>query len=380
MSSATDTKTTTQALTDLLLNLVRFRTLSHDHDANREALDWVQEQLEGLPLITKRFENQGFPALVATTTGAANHRAPKLWLGAHMDVVDAPDPEFDPYVRDGRLYGRGSHDMKFAIAVFITLLQELGSSLEDYDLGFMITTDEELGGFKGVKWLLDDLGYRGDVALIPDCNGSWTMEMGAKGIVWWELSATGRAAHAGRTWDGVNAIDEIMKFVEHVRHNIVQEPCGDDNHKHTTVNLGNIRGGSSVNKVADSAVASLDVRYTPGDGIEKVLDWVAAAEKTVPTVKARSLMTEHPYVVAPHQAVDHFNAVTQAMIGKMPTPIIAHGSSDARHFAKHAIPTINVTPHASGFHVDGEWIDLADLHRYYKVVQQFTEERTRLEK
>src|SRR5580700_6626796 len=117
MPSATDHKL--QILTDHLTHLVSFPTITKDQSTNRAAIDWIEQQLTGLPLHIRRLENHGFPILIATTKNTKN---PKLWLAGHIDVVAAPPDSFKPRVVDGKLHGRGTHDMKFAIAAFITLV------------------------------------------------------------------------------------------------------------------------------------------------------------------------------------------------------------------------------------------------------------------
>lgn len=368
----TTANSTTSTLTELLTHLVRFPTITSDKATNQVAIDWIEEQLSGLPLHVHRYVSQGHPMLVATTR---NTRSPKIWLAGHVDVVHDGPGGFKPVVRDGRLYGRGTHDMKAGIAVFIALLQELGDDLRDYDLGLMITSDEEIGGAHGVKWLLEQ-GYRGKVAFIPDSGASWKMEVGAKGVMWWEITATGRSAHASRTWDGVNAIEQLVRFVDHVRAHLPTEPCGDPGHQHTTLNFANITGGSATNQVPSNAVGRVDLRITPDVGLETVTSWFEDAKIAVPGVEAKAVLADAPYHVTDERPIALFRDITRSVTGAVPEATMAHGSSDARHFAAFRIPTINCSPTGSGFHVPNEWIDLEDLTRYYEITKQFVERWT----
>lgn len=367
MPSVTDNKL--QILTDHLTHLVSFPTITKDQSTNRAAVDWIEQQLSGLPLHIRRLENRGFPALIATTKNTKN---PRLWLAGHIDVVAAPPESFNPRISDGKLHGRGTHDMKFAIAAFLTLLQELGDDLDKYDLGLMITSDEEVGGFDGVKWLLEDLNYRGKAVIIPDSNGSWQMEMGAKGVTWWELNATGKSAHAGRSWEGVNAIDEIIGFIDYLETRFIGEPCGDPQHKHNTINLGTIRAEGATNQVPKHATATVDIRTIPGMPQSTLADWMADAEQKFPSVRVKSLIMDPAYEVEMNPIIELFEKLTQKIAGHDIGHFINHGSSDARFFARYGIPTINVTSTGSGYHVDDEWIDLDDLGVFYEVLTTFT--------
>jgi succinyl-diaminopimelate desuccinylase len=365
------TKPITATLTEILSHLVRFPTLSADHATNRAALDWVEEQLRGLPLHIQHHEHNGYPSLTAITKRT---KAPRLWLSGHMDVVPGTPSSFKPVVRDSRLYGRGTHDMKSGIAVFITLLQELGPKLSKYNLGLMLTSDEEVGGADGVRWLLDDQGYRGEAAFMPDSGASWGIEMGSKGVLWLEVTATGRAAHASRPWDGLNAIDQINQFVGLLRTHLHHEPCGTPDHNHTTINFGTITGGTVANQVADSATARIDIRITPDIGLGTVIEWIEAAKTQVPGIETEFLITDPPYMVANMKPLHLLRQITHDITGHSPTATVAHGSSDARFFARHKIPTATMSAGGSGFHVPREWIDLADLTRYYEVTRRFVDE------
>jgi acetylornithine deacetylase/succinyl-diaminopimelate desuccinylase-like protein len=81
----TESATITKTITDLLSHLVRMPTVTSNAATNRAALDWVEEQLAGLPLRVKRYEQNGHPSLVATTRQST--KQPRLWLCGHLDVV-----------------------------------------------------------------------------------------------------------------------------------------------------------------------------------------------------------------------------------------------------------------------------------------------------
>jgi succinyl-diaminopimelate desuccinylase len=365
------TKSITDTLTALLTHLVRFPTITGDNATNRAALDWVEQQLHGLPLDIKRLDNHGVPALVATTPGVSDANKPKLWLMAHMDVVAGEAADFTAVQHQGRLYGRGSHDMKFAIACFIALLRDLGPDLPNYDLGLLLTCDEEAGGRYGARWLVQDLGYRGSAVFVPDSSTPWKMQVSAKGIARFKLTANGQAAHASRPWQGSNAIDTLMAFANQVRSNVPTEPCTDPHHRHNTVNLSTINGGLAVNQVPASATAEIDVRYNPDTNYDVIAGWIEQAKATVPNVDAELIVSDPPYHVDPGEAGEIFKAANLEIAGQEINDHHAHGSSDDRWFGWVGVPAVNVGVIGSGYHTSPEWVDIADLVRYYKVTQRF---------
>src|SRR5680860_1035635 len=109
-------------LEDYLIDLIQFKTLSKDFKENGEALRWIENEIKDLPVFIKRYEKNGFQSLVITTKKT---KTPKIMLAAHLDVVKGSKNIFQPVIKDGKLYGRGVFDMKYAIACYLKLLQEL---------------------------------------------------------------------------------------------------------------------------------------------------------------------------------------------------------------------------------------------------------------
>lgn len=369
----TTTDTTTETLTELLMHLVRMPTVSSDPATNRAAMDWVENQLQDLPLTIKRHERNGVPSLTATTAAVKDPKAPKLWLAAHTDVVPGTPAMFEPRIADGRIYGRGTHDMKFAIATYLLLLHELGD-LGNYDLGLMLTADEEIGSLDGVGWLAGELGYRGQTVLLPDSVKTWEVETGHKGTAYWHLTAHGKEAHGSRTWEGDNAILRLFNFITELRKHTVAEPCGDPKHNHNTINIGKINGGNVVNQVPARAEADIDIRLTRGATLDDAADWVHQAQLAVPHVDAVQLDMQIKPTELPQTApVLLFAGLAEAAIGRPMERVYAHGGTDARWFTNHGIPVITVAPTGGGFHTGDEWVDQAEVTRFYEVTRQFVE-------
>jgi succinyl-diaminopimelate desuccinylase len=137
---------------EILEKLVWFHTTADDEQSIFEALDYVSGYLIDRGMHVNRFESNGHESIVATVN--PDTKTPKVMLAAHIDVVPAPDEMFAVRKEDGKLYGRGVLDMKFAIAAYMQLADELQNHLQDYDFGIMITSDEELAGMNGVPKLL----------------------------------------------------------------------------------------------------------------------------------------------------------------------------------------------------------------------------------
>ena len=357
------------ALKDTLKKLIEFRTVTGRNEEIKKAYAWVRHELKGLPVYFKEYEFNGVPNLVITTK--KDQKNPKVWLAAHMDVVDGTEAAWQIRESDGRLYGRGTHDMKFAIACFVELCKSLGQSLSRHDIGIMLTGDEEIAGYNGTRALVEEAGYRGGVVFLPDGGGVWKFEEAAKGYCKLAVTASGQPAHASRPWQGKSAIHTLLRFLLEI-----ETICGeywqtDEEHWHLTHTIAMINGGLTRNQVAGDAEAVIDIRFTTLEeyaDFKAKLDAVAAAHSRISVLEEQ--YTEPHSVSREHEAAAIFASVA-AKSGIECGWSYAHGASDARHFSAHDIPVLLIWPNASGLHSDEEWIDLADLERYYRVLKEW---------
>lgn len=260
--------------------------------------------------------------------------------------------------------------MKFALACYIKLFQDLGKQIRDYDVGIMITCDEEIGGWNGVRRLLHE-GYTSQICFLPDNGGTnWEFEHGAKGAWHVTIKTSGTAAHGSRPWLGDNAIDQLTTIITEFKKSFITEPCEEGLHGHATINIGTITGGVAINNVPHEAEAGIDIRFITADEQKKLqtaLESILARyQKSTYTTNmlgnAYQIDTAHPY----HQ---QFQQIASEKYAITPTFNVSHGSSDARYFLEHEIPTILVRPNGGGHHSDEEWVDIVSLGQFYEVMR-----------
>jgi succinyl-diaminopimelate desuccinylase len=359
-------------LVTLLSHLVRFPTVSSDLATNRAALDWIKYQLRHLPLHVHDSIRNGVPSLVLTTQPTQH---PKVLLMAHMDVVPGGPELFELRQENGRLYGRGVFDMKLAIAEYMKLFLELGDRLADYDLGMMITCDEELSGEDGVGHLVR-AGWRADVVINPDAGSDWDIERAAKGKLYYRVESRGDSGHGSRPWAYRNAIVQLMAFLQDYRGHFATEPCGDAAHPHDTLTIGTIKGGTVHNQVPDYAEAELDIRVMPGEnGVQnlKNLAYETAARYEGITLVGESLSPvfetdpENEYI----RLMEH---LITSVTGRKPRYVLSHGATDSRYFAGLGIPFILTRPKGGGQHAVDEWVDAKGVEQFYDIIRAFVEQ------
>jgi acetylornithine deacetylase/succinyl-diaminopimelate desuccinylase family protein len=207
-------------------------------------------------------------------SGAATR--PTLIVNGHTDVVPvvperwSSDP-FAPSVVAGRLYGRGSADMKGGLAAAICALATLGSAGYEpaCDLVFQFVADEERGGALGTRTLLESGLLQGDACLVPEPT-SLAVCVAERGLLQGEILIKGRPAHGSRPREGVSAV-EIGAQIALALH---AADFGGPDHPllgQPTANVGTFHGGSALNVVAEQAQVGFDRRLLPGTSLEEAL-------------------------------------------------------------------------------------------------------------
>ena len=182
-----------QQYLELSKQLIRLKT-THDpenmseHDRCR---DLLKAEAEKHGLKTKLIPSDPYPSLLAGLD--VDTLNPSLMLSCHLDVVQAREEQFEPHIQDNKMIGRGTSDMKFAVPVFFNVLNRLDTGKEKILLAF--TFDEEIGGNKGVRYLLDEVGLRPAVAFIPDGGDNFQIEAEEKGVFLFRVKTSGKSAH-----------------------------------------------------------------------------------------------------------------------------------------------------------------------------------------
>lgn len=349
-------------LADYLQWLVAMPTVTDHIQANSDALNYVGMLLKNRGMHVNYHSWNGVGSLVATTRLT---KKPALMLAAHIDVVPADDRMFTLREEDGKLYGRGVLDMKFALAAYLDILDGLGDSLKTYDLGIMLTTDEEIGGPSGVERLIET-GYIPKVCVLPDGGDDWQIQLFSKGVLQVKISAAGTPAHGSRPWLGDNAIIKLMTALDSIR-----ETFGKQNAGTNTINIGMISGGEAINQVPEHAEALIDIRVISEEEKTKILKKIRAICNTgsldvsvLVDGATGNFSLSDPYIA---RFAKHINEVTGVeVIGSRTL-----GSSDARHFSKIGVPCISLYPVGGGHHGPEEWINKTSLYQFRDILLRF---------
>lgn len=222
-----------------------------------------------------------------------------LVLSGHLDTVGVADmtiDPFDPIIRDGRLLGRGSADMKGGVAAALAAARDLSSEEFTGTLILALTADEEEAG-RGCRRLVDG-GLRADGAIV--CEPTELAIMPAhKGFAWIQIDFHGQAAHGSRPDRGVDAIRHAGLFLTRLEE--LEASLGQRKRHRLlgsgSIHAGTVRGGTAPSVYPAHCCLTLERRTLPGESVAAIKSEVAfllaQLRSDVPTLDADLEITLH---------------------------------------------------------------------------------------
>ncbi len=338
-----------------------------DIDQNRKALDFIESKISKKAIV-KRIKNGNAESFIASNIDT---RDPDVCFLVHADVVAGKPAQFKMTIKKGIAYGRGVSDMKFSIPMGYALLNELIERKSDISFAFIVTTDEETGGFEGAAYLAKQYKLRPKVLIVPDGGDDLIFVNRSKGVCALRIDATGTPAHSSRIWDGKNALEPIIALCGAVLKRYKQNNRRES--WKTTVNIGKLQGGISANQVCPEAYAILDFRFPETTTFKAIRDEVSAlARKIDSSLKISTHSIGSPTSVDINEpVVKMFIKCFEKSVGKKIQIKGTYGASDARHFADLDIPILMIKPTGGDIHGDNENISIDSCLTFYQALQDF---------
>ena len=327
---------------EILTRLVGFDTTSRN--SNLELIEWVEAYVAPLKPQLRRVPNaDGTKTNLIISFGPLT--APGgVVLSGHTDVVpvDGQDWTTDPWTLtelDGRLYGRGTCDMKGFAACALALAPAMARANLMAPIHIALSYDEEIGCL-GAPSLVEVLNqhYAKPAAVIIGEPSDMGVVSGQKGLSTFQIEITGRAAHSSQVQQGVSAIMEAVPLLANLRALAEElrakapesspfEPSG------TTLTIGLIDGGTASNILAQSCNITWDMRFELDDDPNvheaKVAAWVAELDASIkaraPEGGARMMRRSLSPAMAPetHGAAE---ALARALTGDNTTRAVAYAT------------------------------------------------------
>lgn len=240
------------------------------NDKEKEVADYLANLLKAHGISSKNVEYDKNRDNLVAEIGKGNGRV--LGYSGHMDVVDPGDlsdwtyPPFEAKEVDGKIYGRGSTDMKSGLAAMVIAMIELTDEKVELDgtLRLLATMGEEIGEL-GSNQLTKE-GYADDLdALVVGEPSNYNLCYANKGALNYILTSHGKEAHSSMPELGINAINNMTVAMEklNTHMNNVADKHVDDVLGKMTHNITVIHGGSQVNSIPGSCTIQGNMRTTP---------------------------------------------------------------------------------------------------------------------
>jgi acetylornithine deacetylase len=365
-------------------HLVGLNTVSRN--SNLELIDVVRDELKRLGVASRLTWNEDrTKANLFATLGEGKPAG--VILSGHTDTVpwDGQDWTLDPLgavVRDGRLYGRGSADMKGFIGLALGQAERFLASDAPFAVHFAFTYDEETGCF-GVKELLADLRDAGiaPLACIVGEPTSMVPATAHKGVHRWRCCVRGKEAHSSLTPQSVNAIEMAARVIGRLRDIADRLEAEEPRHEGfdvpwSTVSVGQFHGGIADNVVPRDAEFRYEFRDLPTADVgamqAEVLGYARGLEPAMKRVAPAAGFSFEPICEVPSflgSAADPVTRMAQRLSGEAGTTLVAFGT-EAGLFKRAGIPSVVCGPGSIvQAHQPDEYVSVEQLARCERFLQ-----------
>ncbi len=303
----------------------------------------------------------GRPNVVAQVGEGAG---PTLVLCGHTDTVSAAGmtiPPFEPRVEDGRVYGRGSYDMKSGVAAAMAAAAALSEERLSGRLMLALVVDEEHSSIGADHFVAN---HKGDACIVTEPTEG-RLILSHKGFVWAKITTEGTAAHGSR-WDlGDSAIERMGRIIESL-----QRFDRETLRARTRPDLGPaslhpalISGGVGISTYAPSCELRVERRTLPGETIEDVAaELEDIVRESGEKAKVEAFFSREPLVCNPESAIARaVREAARSIVGGVPEEAGVAYWTDAAIFSAAGMPTLNYGPGGAGAHGAVEWADLKSV-------------------
>ena len=396
-------------LVALTCDLVRFPTINPPGEAYTPCAEYIANRLRrsGFDIRFERGtdtpgDTDRYPRTNVIARRAGRRPGPTVHFNSHIDVVEAgEDWTFDPFaatVSDGRIYGRGTCDMKGGLATSIIAAEAYIAANPGYDGAIEIsgTVDEESGGFGGVAYLAHK-GYfskpRVDHVIIPEPLNKDRICLGHRGVWWAEIETRGEIAHGSMPFLGDCAVRHMGAVLERFESELFPKlaekrtamPVVPEGARSSTMNINAIHGGQTDDysglpspNVPDSCRMVIDRRFLIEEDIGEVKGEVVAILEALKKDRPRfdyairDLMEVLPMLTERDQPVPATVAqAIRSVMGKEPEYVVSPGTYDQKHVTRigHLHDCIAYGPGILDLaHRPDEFIVIADMVESAKVM------------
>jgi acetylornithine deacetylase len=277
-------------------------------------------------------------------------------------------PPFEPTLKEHRVYGRGSYDMKGSASAVMAAAVVLARQDFPGKVLVALVADEEYASIGAQDFVKR---HKADGCVLTEPSEG-RLILAHKGFVWAEIMTKGRAAHGSR-WDlGVSAIAKMAKIISALEQFDQQQlrnrtnPLVGSASQHCSL----IRGGSGLSTYAEECTLQVERRTLPGETRESIIEELENIIRSTGEQGQLRIMLDRPPLTCDANAKIANSVRAAALSETGHTPEVAGVSywMDAALFAAAGIPTVNYGPSGAGAHEAIEWVDLDSVVACAKVL------------
>jgi acetylornithine deacetylase len=315
---------------------------------------------------------------------------PLILLGAHQDTVPVGGMTIEPFsprIKDGRLYGRGSCDVKGGMAAMLVAAARLADERPaGMPTVIVACTVNEEEGFSGARALARMCSGGGSVIpRLPDAAviaepTDLDVVVAHKGVTRWQCHTRGRAGHSCRPEAGENAIykmaavlEALQRYHREVLPGLGSHPlCGT-----ATLSVGTIHGGVVVNTIPDRCTIEIDRRLRPGEVAAAAHRHLAEYLASLPG-QTEPPTLDPPFMEGPAMSnadngplADRLASLVEEVAGRCRRLGVPY-ATDAAFLAAEGVPTVVFGPGSiAQAHTNDEWISLDQVERATEILYRF---------
>lgn len=364
-------------LINTIKDLIRFRTETGNETEICKAAEYIVNLFEGTDVKAEIFQTTASPVIFLRNTDEFDFDA--LVLG-HIDVVPAEDKMFEPIEKNGKMYGRGTLDMKSFAAVALNSMQYVEMHKLPLKFGVILSTDEEKGSLSTESFLKAYPQIEAKIVLDNDVGGDITKIVSkCKNPVFVKLIAKGQEAHGSTPWDGIDANEILLQSWNNIRKiypyyakNLPQP----QNTWFDTVHLAIINGGQVSNVLSNYAEALLDFRLTENSTVQHLEDNLKKC--LVAGVNYKIVSTSTPVVMDENnQYILAYKQLAEKIIQQKIEFEHIGGATDSRAFAVKGSVVIMHSGTGEGMHASNEYVDIESVKQIADIQIKFLEQLAR---
>ena len=364
--------------------LVRIQSVTPDSSV---CLDVVEKYMKsiGAKIVRKTFSQEGTYD-VDNIYARIGTGSPHIMLTGHVDVVPIGETSLwtqDPWggdIVDGKLYGRGSADMKSGVASSIVAMTNVYNDPSfTGSVSILITGDEEAKAINGTEKVLkyvSDMGESWDCALTLEATNFGTMadqiKVGRRGSLTAKVIAHGKQGHVGYP----ERVDNALHSMSRLMNAIVDIPMDNGNQffDPSSVQIVHVNGGTGATNIAPgTADFTFNIRFSSqftGDSLTALINETLDATGRKYTLEIDRINRSFVTDPADNPLADQLADVIDSVVGSRPAYVTNGGTSDSR-FITNYCPVVDYGVNGSTIHQVDECVSVSDIEQLEKIVTMY---------